>query len=133
MSTEDEYRRAEIVVDLSRIKQNVEELCTAVAAHSDGPAVMVVVKADDGVSVIDALYRIRTDDGTVIVVHNNGLYEDPAHSPRGRSYLVTRPIFAAPDGKYDWLNRSLFIGTVDDMPGGVLVSVHEVLMPEAAF
>lgn len=42
----DEYRRAEIVVDLSRIKQNVEELCTAVAAHSDGPAVMVVVKAD---------------------------------------------------------------------------------------
>lgn len=80
----------------------------------------------DGVSVIDALYRIRTDDGVVIVVHNSGLYEDPATSPRGRSYLVTRPMFTAPDGPYDWLNRSFFIGTVDDMAGGVLVSVYEV-------
>lgn len=80
----------------------------------------------DGVMAIDALYRIRTDDGVLIVVHNTGLFEDPASSPRGRSYLVTRPAFTAPDGPYDWLNRSLFIGTVDDMDGGVLVSVYEV-------
>ena len=46
MTTSDEYRRAEIVVDLSTIQRNVEHLCEAVAAHSDGPAVMVVVKAD---------------------------------------------------------------------------------------
>lgn len=46
MSTSDDYTRAEIVVDLSAIKRNVEQLCEAVAAHSDGPAVMVVVKAD---------------------------------------------------------------------------------------
>ena len=36
----------------------------------------------DGVAVIDALYRIRTDDGTVIVVHNSGLYEDKAAGRR---------------------------------------------------
>lgn len=82
----------------------------------------------DGVALIDALYRIRTDDGTIIVVHNAGLFEDPATSPRGRSYLVTRPVFTAPDGPYDWLNRAFFIGTVDDMAGGVLVSVYEVEM-----
>ncbi|MFL6060174.1 MAG: alanine racemase [Marmoricola sp.] len=46
MSATDDYRRAEIVVDLSALKRNVEQLCEAVAAHSDGPAVMVVVKAD---------------------------------------------------------------------------------------
>jgi alanine racemase len=46
MTTNADYRRAEIVVDLSLIKHNVEQLCEAVAAHSDGPAVMVVVKAD---------------------------------------------------------------------------------------
>lgn len=80
----------------------------------------------DGVMAIDALYRIRTDDGVVIVVHNTGLYEERASSPRGRSYLVTRPVFTAPDGPYDWLNRSVFIGTVDDMKGGVLVSVYEI-------
>ncbi len=47
----------------------------------------------DGMAVIDALYRIRTDDGVIIVVHNTGLYEDPETGGRGRSYLVTRPIF----------------------------------------
>lgn len=46
MTTQDEYRRAEIVVDLSTIQRNVERLCEVVAAHTDGPAVMVVVKAD---------------------------------------------------------------------------------------
>lgn len=80
----------------------------------------------DGISVIDALYRIRADDRTVIVVHNTGLYEDPATGRR--DYLVTRPVFTAPDGPHDWLNRAFFIGTVDDMEGGVLVSVYEVTM-----
>lgn len=83
----------------------------------------------DGVAVIDALYRIRTDDGVIIVVHNTGLYEDPGTGGRGRSYLVTRPVFTAPDGAHDWLNQSFFIGTVDDMDGGVLVSVYEVTLP----
>lgn len=46
MSTHEDFTRAEIVVDLSVIKRNVEQLCEAVAAHADGPAVMVVVKAD---------------------------------------------------------------------------------------
>ena len=41
-----DYTRAEIVIDLSAIQRNVETLCEAVAAHTDGPAVMVVVKAD---------------------------------------------------------------------------------------
>ncbi|MFL6156573.1 MAG: alanine racemase [Marmoricola sp.] len=46
MSEHEDYRRAEIVVDLGAIRRNVEKLCEAVAAHTDGPAVMVVVKAD---------------------------------------------------------------------------------------
>ena len=46
MSEHEDYRRAEIVVDLGAIRRNVEKLCVAVAAHTDGPAVMVVVKAD---------------------------------------------------------------------------------------
>src|SRR4051812_38262120 len=46
MSQISEYLRAEIVVDLSAVQRNVETLCEAVAAGADGPAVMVVVKAD---------------------------------------------------------------------------------------
>ena len=83
----------------------------------------------DGIARIDALYRIRTDDGTIIIVHNSGLYEDDSFSLSGRNYLVTRPVFTAPKGRYDWLNRSVFIGTVDDIDGGVLVSCYEVILP----
>ncbi len=86
-------------------------------------------RRSDGIAQIDALYRIRTDDGTIIIVHNSGLYEDASFSPSGRNYLVTRPVFTAPKGRYDWLNRSLFIGTVDDIDGGVLVSCYEVTLP----
>lgn len=46
MTSTEDFRRAEIVVDLSVIQRNVEQLCESVAAHADGPAVMVVVKAD---------------------------------------------------------------------------------------
>lgn len=82
----------------------------------------------DGIAQIDALYRIRTDDGTIIIVHNRGLYEHDSFSSSGRNYLVTRPVFTAPKGRYDWLNRSVFIGTVDDIDGGVLVSCYEVTL-----
>lgn len=80
----------------------------------------------DGMCHIEAIYRIRADDGAIIVVHNTGLFEHPDFGRPDRPYLVTRPVFVAPDGAHDWLNKSLFIGTVDDMDGGVLVSVYEV-------
>lgn len=80
----------------------------------------------DCICEIDALYRIRAEDGTIIIVHNSGLYDCPEFGPRGRDYLVTRPVFTAPTAPYDWLNRSLFIGTVDDIEGGVLVSCYEI-------
>lgn len=83
----------------------------------------------DGIAQIDALYRIRTNDGAIIIVHNSGLYEDDSFSPSGRNYLVTQPVFTAPKGRYDWLNRSVFIGTVDDIDSGVLVSCYEVTLP----
>ena len=64
----------------------------------------------DGVVVIDALYRIKTDDGVSIVIHNKGLsYGIP---PGGKEYFRTRPEFFAPAGKYDWLNKSEFIATL---------------------
>lgn len=93
-----------------------------------GSGADVSVLRDDGIAVVDALYRIRMEDGTVIVVHNKGLYDEPAFGLRGRNYLVSRPDFIAPLGPHDWLNRSFFIGTVDDWAEGVLVSVYEVQM-----
>lgn len=68
----------------------------------------------DGVEMVDALYRIRTDDGVTIIIHNRGLTYPGAH-PGEERYRLT-PEFIAPVGKYDWLNRSVFIATLTDVP-----------------
>lgn len=63
------------------------------------------VTRPDKVVVIDALYRLKTDDGVTIVIHNKGL----AYSEE--SYRL-QPEFFAPAGKYEWLNKSIFIATL---------------------
>lgn len=77
----------------------------------------------DGVTEVDALYSIKTDDGAVIIVHNRGLLSE------GGSYFRTVPQFEAPRGPYDWLNKSIFIGSVAGAPrpGAVVVRVFRVL------
>lgn len=68
----------------------------------------------DGVEVVDALYRLRTDDGVTIIIHNVGLTY-PGAKPGEERYRLT-PQFIAPIGKYDWLNKNIFIATLSDVP-----------------
>ncbi len=73
----------------------------------------------DGVTVVDAIYALRTDDGVVIQIHNKGLRHGPpevmARLAAGEEvdpsayYFRTIPEFIAPVGKYDWMNRSVFV------------------------
>ena len=72
------------------------------------------VKRPDGVEVIDALYRLKTDDGVQIIIHNKGLYYPKTETAPEKFRLA--PEFIAPVGKYDWLNRSIFISTLVDVP-----------------
>jgi len=71
----------------------------------------------DGVEVVDALYRLRTDDGVTIIIHNRGLGYG-GNEANGWHYRLA-PEFIAPQGKYDWLNRALFISTLSDVPASM--------------
>jgi hypothetical protein len=71
----------------------------------------------DGVEVIDALYRLRTDDGVQIIIHNEGLTY-PNDTPGWGRYRLA-PTFIAPVGKYDWLNRGIFVSTLTEVPKGM--------------
>lgn len=79
----------------------------------------------DGVAFVDALYEIETGDGVLITVHNSG----PAAVADGGSLPHTVLRFVAPEGEYDWLNKSTFVGSleahVDD--GYVLVRVDRLI------
>ncbi len=73
----------------------------------------------DGVTVADAIYAIETDDGVLIQIRNKGLrHGPPAVMKRlaagedvdpSEYYFRTVPEFIAPNGDYDWLNKSIFI------------------------
>lgn len=77
------------------------------------------VMRSDGVSELEALYLLRTDDGVLIQVRNRGLRHGPeaimrrvfAGEPVDASeyYFRAVPSFAAPAGPYEWLNRSIFL------------------------
>jgi hypothetical protein len=80
----------------------------------------------DGVTEVNALYSIKTDDGAVIVVDNRGVI---APASGGIGYARTNPQFHAPQGKYEWLNKTLFVGTITPATqgGAVIIRVFKVL------
>ncbi|MBE2215561.1 MAG: DUF3237 family protein [Opitutaceae bacterium] len=77
----------------------------------------------DGVTEVDALYSMRCDDGTVIIVRNRGVIAE------GGRYLRTSPRFEVPDGPHAWLARTQFLGSIaaGPRPGTVTIRVFRVL------
>lgn len=69
----------------------------------------------DGARVIDAFYRLKTDDGVVIIIHNKGLQV-------GDGKFRLAPTFIVTAGKYDWLSKGVFVCTLilgSAMPPGL--------------
>jgi len=73
----------------------------------------------DGVTVLEARYLLRTDDDVLIQVSNYGLRHGPEDVMRrvaageavdpSAYYFRATPSFSAPSGRYEWLNRSIFL------------------------
>lgn len=66
----------------------------------------------DGVKELDALYEMRTHDGTVITVHNQVLVDESVQPER---YARSCIRVTAPEGPHAWLNRRLFVGTLQTL------------------
>lgn len=84
----------------------------------------------DNWTVIEADYMMQADDGTLIHVRNVGLTNSRVPGVKQR-YLRTVPSFDAPEGRYDWLNQAMFVGTlgvppVDAPTPSVVIRVYRV-------
>ena len=66
----------------------------------------------DGIKELDALYEMQTDDGAVITVHNQVVVDMPTPEQRYARSVVK---FRAPAGPYEWLNRRIFVGTLESL------------------
>ena len=84
----------------------------------------------DGRTELEAIYCIKTDDGTYIHVRNRGIIKGGTDADGKPSfYFRCAPQFEAPaDGKYGWLNNSLFLCAPDFSPGfqGIVLNVWRV-------
>lgn len=88
---------------------------------------------NDGAASVEAAYYMKTDDGILIRIVNKGVGvsdSEPSATDNGeRFYMFTTPTFQAPQGKYDWLNRSVFIATLGarkDARDSVLIRVFRL-------
>lgn len=90
----------------------------------------------DGVTVLDATYALKTEDGVIIQIRNRGLRRGPpelmAALARGEAvdpslyYFRTIPEFIAPVGGYEWLNHSIFVCTGARYPRSIKLWVWRV-------
>lgn len=91
----------------------------------------------DGVTEIEAHYTLKTDDGVLIRVINKGFRHGPPEVMRrlaageavdaSEYYFRAAPTFDAPSGRYEWLNRSLFVSSGERFPDRVVLRFFEVL------
>jgi len=80
---------------------------------------------------------MRTDDGVVIQIRNRGLRRGPPDVMKrlaegqtvdpAEYYFRSIPEFIAPNGKYEWMNQSVFVCAGARFPFGITLWVWRVL------
>jgi hypothetical protein len=88
------------------------------------------------VAELDTRYALETDDGAVIEIINYGYRHGPPEViarlaageivPADQYYMRTQARLETGDPRYDWVNRTLFIGTGTRQKLGVTVSLYAV-------
>ena len=85
---------------------------------------------------LDTRYAIETDDGAVIEIINYGYRHGPAEviarmargedSDPSEYYMRTHARLETGDQRYDWVNRTLFVGTGARRASSVQISLYEI-------
>jgi hypothetical protein len=91
----------------------------------------------DDVADLDTRYALETDDGALIEVVNKGVRFGPAHIleavAKGEDVdpsaytMRTQARLETGDPRYDWVNRTLFIGTGARQKSRVIVDLYKIL------
>ena len=97
----------------------------------------------DGVLQMDARYMLEADDGTLILLRNQGylwgrtpdvipriqdwMFRDGPPVPHSEFYLRSAPTFEVSKGPHDWLMRHVFVGVGDRYADGNIIRYFAVL------
>ncbi len=132
-------------IEIGAMTQGQRRIISIIGGTIEGPRMqgkVLAVGADfqmvqaDGVATLDARYALEMQDGTRIFVMNRAMRratpEVTAQLMRGEPvdpqlvYFRCQPTFEAPPGPWDWLNRSLFVGTGVRRPTCVELAFFEL-------
>lgn len=88
----------------------------------------------DKTAELDTRYAFETDDGAVIEVVNYGYRHGPDEIiaaiargddvPHDAYYMRTHARLETGDARYDWVNRTLFVGTGQRLDASVIVDLY---------
>jgi hypothetical protein len=91
---------------------------------------------DNGLAELDTRYALETDDGAIIEIINYGYRHGPAEVlaaiARGDTvspddyYMRTHARLETGDPRYEWVNKTLFVGTGGRLKSSVLISLFEL-------
>lgn len=68
---------------------------------------------NENVAHVFAKYAIQTDDGVNISIQNEGYLNIKEQN----TLIITSPKFQVQQGKYDWLNSGVFVGSLEGGSG----------------
>jgi hypothetical protein len=125
------------VVEVGKTVRGERRIIPITGGHFEGPQIKGEVMPGgwdwqltraDGCTDVKADYFLKTDDGVVIIVVNTG---EICPGEKGAPAAVrTHPVFEPPLGKYEWLGKQAFIGTLGMAPAkegpAVLIRFYRV-------
>jgi len=110
-------------VEVGKTARGQRRIIPITGGHFEGPGIKGEVmpggwdwqlSRPDGCTDVKADYFLKTDDGVVINVVNTG---EICPGAGGKPAAVrTHPVFEPPLGKYEWLGRHAFVGTLGMAP-----------------
>ena len=124
-------------VEVGKTARGTRRIIPITGGHFEGPSIKGEVMPGgwdwqltraDGCTDVKADYFLKTDDGVVINVVNTG---EICPGENGAPAAVrTLPVFEPPLGKYEWLGRHAFVGTLGLAPPNagpaVLIRFYQV-------
>lgn len=141
----------DLEVELGEIKElgkgrgGKRRIIPIIGGHARGPRLngrILNIGADwqtvfsSDLAELDTRYAIQTDDGAVIEIINYGLRHGPAdvltalaegqNVDPNRYYMRTHARLETGDERYNWVNKTLFIGTGARHASAVTVSLYSI-------
>jgi len=132
-------------LEIGQIHSGIRRVVPITGGTFEGPNVKGIVLSGgadwnltraDGTGEVWARYTLQSDDGTLISVINQGksyiksagkLNKPDEINFENDVYIYTTPSFEVSGEKYNWLNNSMFVGTLKPHPKGVCLSFYRLI------